>query len=328
MCLYPQLIRNPKYTLNKKNGGQRPPIYDNKTLYVPIQCGNCIECRAKKARDWQVRLTEETKRTPNGAFITLTFNTESLNELSKTTETQGYTKDNHIATIGVRRFLERWRKTHKVSLRHWFVTELGHQGTEHIHLHGIIWLKRPEDLLELPKIWNYGFTWQGKAIKEKGAITRYENYVNQTTVAYIVKYITKKNTKHEYYKSIILTSPGIGKEYINTHEAKNNKYNDDKTKETYRTKTGHEMMLPQYYRQKIYTDHEREMLWLQKMNTEERYVLGQKAETTEEYLQLLKQAKAKNKRLKYGSNQIDYHKKEQETKRRIEIQKQRTENKK
>ena len=43
MCLYPKLIRNKKYTSNKKNGWVIPAVFDNRTLFVPAGCGNCIE---------------------------------------------------------------------------------------------------------------------------------------------------------------------------------------------------------------------------------------------------------------------------------------------
>ena len=70
MCLYPQLIKNPKYKATKKNGYKAPLIKDDngnylidpRTLYVPVGCGNCIECRKQKARQWQVRINEEQKK--------------------------------------------------------------------------------------------------------------------------------------------------------------------------------------------------------------------------------------------------------------------------
>ena len=43
MCLYPRLIKNPKYKPNKKNGGRVPPILDSRVLAVPIGCGKCLE---------------------------------------------------------------------------------------------------------------------------------------------------------------------------------------------------------------------------------------------------------------------------------------------
>ena len=35
--------------------------------------------------------------------------------------------------------LERIRKKTGKSIKHWFITELGHEKTERLHLHGIVW---------------------------------------------------------------------------------------------------------------------------------------------------------------------------------------------
>ena len=50
MCLYPKLIKNPKYRPNKKNNYKAPICEDERVLYVPVGCGNCIECRNQKKR--------------------------------------------------------------------------------------------------------------------------------------------------------------------------------------------------------------------------------------------------------------------------------------
>ena len=121
---------------------------------------------------FQVRLKEDVKHNTNGKFITLTFSNESIAEITKkvtqkttkirngikttwidkngklcqrykykyvTEEVQlkGYDLDNAIARHAVRKFNERWRKRYGKAIRHWLVTELGHNGTENIHLHGI-----------------------------------------------------------------------------------------------------------------------------------------------------------------------------------------------
>ena len=61
MCLYPKLIKNPKYIPNKKNNYNPPICTDERIMYVPIACGNCFECMKKKAREWKIRLNEEIK---------------------------------------------------------------------------------------------------------------------------------------------------------------------------------------------------------------------------------------------------------------------------
>jgi hypothetical protein len=186
MCLYPKLIKNRKYVSNKKNGGIIPAVFDKRVLLVPAGCGKCMECKKQKSREWQVRLHEEIRHTKNGKFVTLTFSNESIRDLAKEIQLTGYNLDNEIATLAVRRFLERWRKKYKKSVKHWFVTELGGNGTENIHLHGIIWTN--ENAETINKIWKYGFTWIGD--KNNGG------YVNEKTINYIVKYVNKTDQKH------------------------------------------------------------------------------------------------------------------------------------
>lgn len=109
MCLYPRLIQNRKYIANKKNGGVIPAVSDKRLLIVPVKCGKCMECMKAKTREWQVRLQEEIKKNEKAIFITLTFNNESLKNLCKNINLEGYNLDNEIAKIAVRRF----RKTQK-----------------------------------------------------------------------------------------------------------------------------------------------------------------------------------------------------------------------
>ena len=111
---------------------------DKRLALIPVGCGKCIECMKQKRRAWQVRLLEDIKEHKNAKFVTLTFSNEAIKLLSKDTIDfqDKYINDNEMARLAIRRFLERWRKNYKKSLRHWLVTELGQSGTERIHLHG------------------------------------------------------------------------------------------------------------------------------------------------------------------------------------------------
>ena len=183
-----------------------------------------------------MRLHEDIKTHRNGKFITLTFNTESLQKLAfevnhikedegvyteRKNKLSGYELDNAIAVLAMRRFLELWRKHNKKSVRHWCVTELGHKGTEHLHIHGIIWCN---DVTEIEKRWKYGFVWTGKTVKGKKL-----NYVNDRTIGYITKYVMKVDEEHRYYKAMTLCSPGIGQGYTKRADAKHNKFNGKDT---------------------------------------------------------------------------------------------------
>lgn len=300
MCLFPKLVRNPKYKVNKKNKGNVPHMTDSRVGYVPIGCGWCMECMKQKANHWKVRLMEDIKEHKNGRFITLTFSNEAYTKLAEGIEATGYLLDNEIATKAVRYFLERWRRKHKKSVRHWLITELGGNGTENIHLHGIIWTDTPS---EINRIWNngkfeYGYVWDGT--RKNGQVV---NYVNEKTVNYITKYVTKADLKHKSYKPKILCSAGIGRNYIDRYDAKKNKFQGTDTQEYYKTRQGYKMGLPIYWRNKLYSEEERELLWIQKLDENVRYIGGEKisADDEEGYKELLKFYREKNARLGYGS---------------------------
>lgn len=310
MCLYPRLILNKKYTITKKNGGIIPDMKDERVKYVPVGCGKCIECLKKKSREWKVRLQEELLHDNTGKFVTLTFSDESLimleNELldkAKNIKDKRYNHQcaihpNLIASRAVRLFLERWRKKFKKSVKHWLITELGGNNTERIHLHGILFTI--EDAETIHKLWKYGNIWIG-------------NYVNNKTINYIIKYCTKIDPAHKNYIPIILTSKGIGKGYLDRYDAQINKFKGTDTKEYYRTKEGFKISLPVYYRNKIYSDDEREQLWLNMLDKEERYILGHRIDISngeEEYYLKLKFAQAFNKNMGYGDDSKDWQEKD------------------
>lgn len=328
MCLYSRLLENPRYKANSKNGGIIPPIRDIRTNYVPTGCGKCIECRKKKARDWQIRLLEDIKDNTNGIFITLTFSTASLIKLERDVNNwmiidnkrvnikrnlKGYDLDNEICKRAVRLFNERYRKKYKNGLRHWLVSELGHEGTEHVHLHGLIYTDVSP--YEITDIWKYGFTWTGDDKYGKRV-----NYVDESTVNYITKYVSKVDFDHREYNPVILNSPGIGAGYIK--RARDNNYHGADTLDFYRTSTGHKVQLPQYYRNKLYTDEERENLWLFKLDKNERYICGEKirADDCINLMGLLRYHRKRNIELGYGDNTVNWDRVEYERIRRIIIQ--------
>ena len=125
MCLYPKLIPNPKYRTSKKRGYYKPSPHDARLNYVPVACGKCYECRKKKAREWRIRLAEEIRHNKS-YFVTLTIDDDNLEILKNELEVKSVKgNENNIATLALRKFLERCRKKTGKSLRHWCVTELG-----------------------------------------------------------------------------------------------------------------------------------------------------------------------------------------------------------
>ena len=310
MCLFPRKIINKKYTATEKNGGCVPtppiigykedktPIYDNRVLYVEIPCGNCIECRKKKSRDWQIRLAEELKEWKKPIFITLTFNPTELKKILKENYIQN--ECNAVCGYAVRHFLERWRKKYKKSLRHWLITELGHENTERIHLHGIIFSNEKISTEELQKIWMYGNIWIGE-------------YCNLKTINYIVKYVTKIDTDHKGFNGQIFASPGLGKTWYDKQDKQRYKYKQNKTIDYYRLETGNKIKLPKYYKNKLYTEEERELIWRDFMNTEKISISGTTYDrnvSNKSLENISSKAKEKNMQLGYGNYDKEWRKKE------------------
>lgn len=312
MCLYPKLIRNRKYTVTEKNGGDVPIAKDQRVLSVPVGCGKCMECRKQKAQGWQVRLSEDIRLNTNAKFLTFTFSDESLQELDdeQHDDISGYYRDNEILSLAVRRFLERWRRKFKKSVRHWLVSEIGGNYTERIHLHGLLWTDESLDVIK--DRWSYGNVIMGDG---KGT-----HYVTEKTVNYIIKYVNKVDKKHEGYTSKIYTSKGIGGNYMIRNDKENNKFKGVDTNELYTTKTGLKVSLPVYYRNKIYSDDEREDLWLNRLDKEVRYVDGVEvdvSENTKEYYELLEVKRKKNKRLGFGDDEKNWLEARYEGERRL-----------
>lgn len=285
MCLFPIIMKNRKYVPNKKNKGKPSKPPDKRQMAVSVGCGKCIECLNQKKRQWQIRLSEELEVNKNAWFVTLTFSDEALNKLERDCKSN---EAHDIAGLAIRRFTENWRAKFKKAPRHWLVDELGHNGTERLHIHGLIWCDNSNDIVDK---WIYGRVGIG-------------TYVNIKTVNYIVKYITKLDNDHKGFMGKVWVSKGIGSKYVEK-KGKQNKYNDENTNESYRLSNGAKVGLPTYYRDKLYTEEEKQQLWSNKLDKEIRYVKGDKYDIStqigaRQYYRALEYQQKKNKDLGYG----------------------------
>lgn len=277
-------MRNPKYKPNKKNGGFPPKAIDDRLYFIEIPCGWCLQCKKKKAREWQIRLAEEIKRDGRARGVTFSFSDQSFRDLIYDAHTDDA---NTIAKLAIKRFRERWRAKNRQSIKHWFVTEIGGRGSERLHIHGIIWTNEP--IKEIEKRWGYGNVKEGEKVTPR-------------TTSYMTKYMTKGNLEEKEYKAIVLPSPGLGSGWLKSEDAKKCKYvKDGKTREYMVTTKGQKVGLPDYYRKKIYTERERELLQLEKMDRGTRFVNGvEMKEGTHEYYEAMRYRQMTNKQMGHG----------------------------
>lgn len=312
---------NKKYTVTKKNGGCVPvmpiigkdenghAIYDERIAKVQIPCGNCIECRQQKAREWQVRMNEEIKEHKYNYFITLTFSPEGLEEIFVKSGMK--TQCNALAGYAIRHHLELWRKKNKCQLKHWYITELGHEGTERIHAHGIIFSDKKLEFKQVPgeikgmcnwEYWRYGHVFVGE-------------YCSERSINYIVKYINKIDEVNKTFRNEIFCSPGIGKAYIEKEVAKSYKYRPKESKDFYTLPNGSKVKLPTYYKNKFYNEEEREKIWRETMDRKETYIMGTRYTDrtcdTRTIGKVIDKQQEVNKFLGYGDSSNAWRKKEQ-----------------
>lgn len=181
-------------------------FHDVKTIDIP--CGQCMECRLEKSRQWAMRITHESQLYEDNCFITLTYNDDNL------------PKNGSINKRDLQLFFKRLRKSIGDSrkIRYYAVGEYGDQ-TARPHYHAIIFNWWPEDARfhkmsaseklyrskELELLWPHGHSLFGT--------------VTFDSAAYCARYTTKKVTgknAEEHYQgrepefSIMSRRPGIG----------------------------------------------------------------------------------------------------------------------
>ena len=85
--------------------------------------------------------------------------------------------------------------------------------------------------------------------------------------------MTKKDEDNPDYISIVLCSKGLGANYAKENQLKH-KWNKEKTIITYKAHNGQDLPLPRYYKTTIYTDNQRQLLWLYAENKGVKWVKG------------------------------------------------------
>ena len=235
MCYFPIKIKNKRLVPTKKNGYEPPVCTDERLRYIEVECGYCFECRKKKRNAWRMRNFEQLRETPTAIFFTGTVSPERYDYIK---EKYNLKTDNEIITKIHRLFLERIRKETGKSMKHWCVTEKGHTNTRRIHLHGLYYAREGQTKWQLTKLlyenWIDGYKYYGR-------------YVNEGTINYVSKYMTKKDEDNPDYTSIVLCIKGLGANYAKKNQLKH-EWNKEETIVTYKAYNGQNLPLPRYYK--------------------------------------------------------------------------------
>lgn len=235
-CLTPVIVKN----------DDRRKAKDFATNIFP--CGKCPNCVKRRVQMWTFRLLQEQKISLSSVFMTLTYNDENLPF-----------SDNGLMTLHkphFQNFMKRLRKhisnhEENVRLKYYTVGEYGSQY-HRPHFHSIMF-NIPRYLLEAPlvleTIWSHG--------------TIRIDPCNAGTIGYVTGYVNKKTIRQETDElddrlpECSMMSKGMGKNYLTENIVK---YYKENLKPYMVIEGGVKMSIPRYYKDKIYTEAERELL--------------------------------------------------------------------
>lgn len=211
---------------------------------IPVPCGKCYECCARRASHWSFRLMQENKIADSSHFITLTYDTRYVPITSngfmglRRIDLQLFFKRLRSSTT---RHRSRCRRLHKgcilSPIKYFAVGEYG-ETKKRPHYHIILF---NAELELIQPAWGLGDIHYGK--------------VEGASVGYTLKYITKggwqpdhRNDDRERPKYQM--SKGLGKNYLTEAIIKYHRASHENFYCT--TEQGQKISIPRYYKDKIW----------------------------------------------------------------------------
>lgn len=280
----------------------------------PVPCGKCPACLARRASGWSFRLLQEDKRSVSSFFITLTYG-----EHAPTSRNNFMT----LSTDDIQKFYKKLRKTHashydhtelsasnyRPPIKYYTVGEYGGKY-KRPHYHAIIFnadlkLMYSKTDIKIIKMSNFDgkaqvncFQWD-KGFSSVGT-------VSGASIGYTLKYMCKARWKpmhsnDDRTREFSLMSKGLGDNYLS--EASIKWHTAKLSERMYLSiEGGKKIAMPRYYKQKIYTDEQRNAIsfWTEKKICEAEKILLQnddletykdaQARVTQEYNKMYKRA--------------------------------------
>jgi len=202
---------------------------------VPVPCGRCPPCKIRRVNGWVFRLNQELNRSINAHFVTVTYNTDNV----------PITQNGFMTLVkkDMQDYLKRLRKLQDDKIKYYLVGEYG-TIRKRPHYHAIMFNVINTDIYQ--KAWNKGDIHIGQ--------------VTSASMAYCMKYLDKpmsfKHARDDRQKEFSLMSKKLGENFLT--DAMKKYYVSDITR-LYCTNVGdYKVAMPRYYRDKIYTDEQKE----------------------------------------------------------------------
>lgn len=228
---------------------------------IDLPCGKCYECKRKRVSGWSYRILKEAERSSSAFFFTLTIAPEHI-KLTKNGFMSLYKED-------VQKFMKRLRKTQTNKIKYYAVGEYGTKD-KRPHYHLLLFNVDLSTLLteaEYKMVKNGTIQLNGKtpmSIKEwkEGHITI--GQLNVATSQYTLKYVSKdanvpEHERDDRLKPFSLMSKKLGDNYLTKQKIRWHK-KDILNRMYVPLKDGKKISMPRYYKDKIYTKHQKNLI--------------------------------------------------------------------
>jgi len=208
--------------------------------YIPVPCSKCPPCMKRRTSGWSYRLVKEGERSKSALFVTLTYDTQHVPITEK-----GFM---NLDKTDVQKFFKRLRKLSNEKLKYYVC---GEYGTKKMRPHYHIILFNADKYM-VHKAW---------MINNKSLGSIYIGQVNEASIGYTLKYMTKKGKiplhfNDDRQKEFSLMSKKMGDNYITPKMIKWHK--KDLEKRMYVNIPGNKKIaMPRYYKDKIYNEIEK-----------------------------------------------------------------------
>lgn len=218
---------------------------------MQVPCGRCPACRRRKQNEWAFRILEEAKVTRLTAFITFTYSDDKLPYSDSGIPTL---VPDHLTTLNKNlrydlSYQDPYNPKKKISYRFFACGEYGDQF-ERPHMHMLFFYNGPLDHEQLEEIirkrWTYGFI-------------EYEVGITAGRAKYCAKY-SMKQVGYDYGDcqppfARMSRMPGLGKKFLDTINSDVLRKLDIWHVHDYQ---GTPYNMPRYYKDRIYSEQERE----------------------------------------------------------------------
>lgn len=221
-----------------------PIFVKTKTARIPVPCGKCPSCTARRASGWSFRLMQQELKSKSAHFITLTYDTKFV-PITNSGRLSVDLRDLQL-------FFKRLRKHHGPPgfnkarpIKYYACAEYGGK-TWRPHYHILLFNAFEADVI---RSWPFGRVHFGT--------------VTGASVAYSLKYMSKRGKIPAFdgddrTKEFGVMSKGIGINYLTENMRAWHK--QDANNRMYLNSDGKKVGMPRYYKEKLYDEFEREMI--------------------------------------------------------------------